>query len=45
MRRCLWFLAYADDLVILSSNERGMKKMMRQLERYIRRIKLEVNDI
>ena len=39
----VWCLAYADDMVFLSNKERGMKKIIKNAERYIRKKKLEVN--
>ncbi|KAH0813723.1 hypothetical protein GEV33_009066 [Tenebrio molitor] len=36
-------LAFADDMVIVAKSEREMKEMMRNLEKYVRKKKLEVN--
>lgn len=39
----LWSLAYADDLVILAKNEKGMKEMMKRMEKYLKRKRLQLN--
>jgi hypothetical protein len=39
----LFGLAFADDLVIIAKNERGTKEMMKNLGKYVRKKKLEVN--
>lgn len=39
----VWTLAYADDLVIVAKNENEMEGMIRNMERYVKRKKLEVN--
>lgn len=39
----VWSLAYADDLVLLAKNEEGMKEMMKRMERYLKRKKLQLN--
>lgn len=39
----IWSLAYADDLVLLTKNEEGMKEMMKKMERYLKRKKLQLN--
>ncbi|XP_071581724.1 uncharacterized protein [Temnothorax nylanderi] len=39
----IWTLAYADDLVLLAKSVDGMKEMIRRLERYLRRKKLQLN--
>jgi hypothetical protein len=36
-------LAYADDLVVLAREEKGMKEMLGNMEKYMRRKKLTVN--
>ena len=38
----VWTLAYADDLVILANEEKRMKKMIKNAERYMERKRLEV---
>lgn len=42
-RMKVWSLAYADDVVLLAMDEKGMKEMMGSLGRYMRRKKLFVN--
>jgi hypothetical protein len=42
-REKVWSLAFADDMVIVAKSEREMKEMMRNLEKYVRKKKLEVN--
>ncbi|KAH0812552.1 hypothetical protein GEV33_010238 [Tenebrio molitor] len=42
-REKVWSLAFADDMVIVAKSERKMKEMMRNLEKYVRKKKLEVN--
>jgi hypothetical protein len=42
-REKVWSLAFADDMVIVAKSEREMKEMMRNLETYVRKKKLEVN--
>ena len=42
-REKVWCLAYADDLVLVANEERGMKDMIRNAERYMKKKKLEVN--
>jgi hypothetical protein len=42
-REKVWSLAFADDMVIVTKSEREMKEMMRNLEKYVRKKKLEVN--
>ncbi|KAH0816691.1 hypothetical protein GEV33_006099 [Tenebrio molitor] len=39
----VWSLAYADDLVVLAREEKGMKEMLGNMEKYMRRKKLTVN--
>jgi hypothetical protein len=39
----VWSLAYADDLVVLAREEKGMKEMLGSMEKYMRRKKLTVN--
>ena len=39
----VWCLAYADDMVFLANKERGMKEMIMNAERYMKKKKLEVN--
>jgi hypothetical protein len=39
----LFGLAFADDLVIIAKNERETKEMMKNLGKYVRKKKLEVN--
>ncbi|KAH0821305.1 hypothetical protein GEV33_001486 [Tenebrio molitor] len=39
----VWSLAYADDLVVLAREEKGMKEMLGSMEKYMRRKKLMVN--
>lgn len=39
----VYMLAYADDLVLLAEEEKGMRAMMTKLERYIRQKWLTVN--
>jgi hypothetical protein len=40
----LWSLAYADDLVVLAREEKGMKEMLGSMRNmYMRRKKLTVN--
>lgn len=38
-----WSLVYADDLVILAKNEEGMKEIMKRMEKYLKRKKLQLN--
>jgi hypothetical protein len=42
-KKKVWSLAFADDMVIVAKSEREMKEMMRNLEKYVRKKKLEVN--
>ncbi|KAJ3632437.1 hypothetical protein MTP99_009448 [Tenebrio molitor] len=42
-REKVWSLAFADDMVIVAKSEREMKEMMRNLGKYVRKKKLEVN--
>ncbi|XP_068912463.1 golgin subfamily A member 6-like protein 6 [Tenebrio molitor] len=42
-REKVWSLAFADDMVIVAKSERKMKEMMRNLEKYVRKKKLQVN--
>jgi ribosomal silencing factor RsfS len=42
-REKVWSLAFADDMVIVAKSEREMKEIMRNLEKYVRKKKLEVN--
>ncbi|XP_029054544.1 uncharacterized protein LOC114881833 [Osmia bicornis bicornis] len=42
-REKFWTLAYADDLVLVTNDEREMQEMMKTLERYLRRKKLTLN--
>ncbi|KAH0811711.1 hypothetical protein GEV33_011080 [Tenebrio molitor] len=42
-REKVWSLAFADAMVIVAKSEREMKEMMRNLEKYVRKKKLEVN--
>jgi hypothetical protein len=42
-REKVWSLALADDLVIVPKSEREMKEMMKNLRKYVRKEKLEVN--
>jgi hypothetical protein len=42
-REKVWSLAFADDMVIVARSEREMKEMMRNLRKYVRKNKLEVN--
>jgi hypothetical protein len=42
-REKVWSLALADDLVIVTKSEREMKEMMKNLRKYVRKKKLEVN--
>jgi hypothetical protein len=39
----VWSLAYSDDLVVLAKEEKGMKEMLGNMEKYMRRKKLTVN--
>lgn len=39
----LWSLAHADDLAILAKNEEGMKEMMKRMEKYLKRKRLQLN--
>jgi hypothetical protein len=39
----VWSLVYADDLVVLAREEKGMKEMLGSIEKYMRRKKLTVN--
>ncbi|CAD6207994.1 GSCOCG00010270001-RA-CDS, partial [Cotesia congregata] len=39
----IYSLAYADDVALLAKNEDEMKGLIRSLERYVERKKLEVN--
>jgi hypothetical protein len=42
-REKIWSLAFADDMVIVAKSEREMKEIMRNLGKYVRKKKLEVN--
>jgi hypothetical protein len=42
-QRKVWRLAFADDLVIVAKSVREMKEMMKNLGKYVRKKKLEVN--
>jgi DNA polymerase III sliding clamp (beta) subunit (PCNA family) len=42
-QRKVWRLAFAVDLVIVAKSVREMKEMMKNLGRYVRKKKLEVN--
>jgi hypothetical protein len=42
-REKVWSLALADDLVIVPKSEGEMKEMMKNLRKYVRKEKLEVN--
>jgi alcohol dehydrogenase YqhD (iron-dependent ADH family) len=42
-QRKVWRLAFTDDLVIVAKSVREMKEMMKNLGRYVRKKKLEVN--
>lgn len=42
-RERIWSLAYADDLVLLTKNEKSMKEMMKRTERYLKEKKLQLN--
>ena len=42
-REKVWSLAYADDLVILAKEKGELKGMIGNLEKYVRKKKLEVN--
>jgi hypothetical protein len=44
-QRKVWRLAFADDLVIVAKSEREMKEMMKNLGRYVRKKKLEVEKM
>ncbi|KMQ84653.1 neurofilament medium polypeptide-like protein [Lasius niger] len=39
----IWTLAYADDLVILAKSEEGMKEMLKRMERFLNKKKLQLN--
>lgn len=39
----IWSLAYADDLVLLAKNEEKIEEMMKRMERYLKRKKLQLN--
>ncbi|XP_051167789.1 uncharacterized protein LOC127285695 [Leptopilina boulardi] len=39
----IYTLAYADDVVLLADNESGMKLLLKEFERYVREIDLNVN--
>lgn len=39
----IWTLAYADDLVMLAKSEEGMKEMLKRMERFLKRKKLQLN--
>lgn len=39
----VWSLAYADDLVIIAKDEKNMKEMMKNLEKFMKRKKLQLN--
>ena len=43
-RNKFWTLAYADDIVLLAYEEKEMKKIMRRLEKYLDRKKLQLNE-
>lgn len=36
-------VAHADDVALVAANERGMKRMIRVLKKYVKRTGLEVN--
>jgi hypothetical protein len=42
-REKVWSLAFREDLVIVAKSEREMKEMMKNLRKYVRKKKLEVN--
>jgi hypothetical protein len=42
-REKVWSLAFADNLVIVAKSEREMKEMMKNLGKYVRKKKVEVN--
>jgi len=39
----IWSLAYADDIVILAKDEESLKEMMKRMERYLKKKKLQLN--
>lgn len=39
----IWTLAYADDMVLIAKERKELKEMMRRLEKYLDRRKLELN--
>lgn len=42
--RKIWTLAYTDDLVLLAETEKELKNMMKRLEKYVKKKKLELNE-
>lgn len=42
-RKKIWTLAYADDLVLISKTEKEMTEMIRYMERYVKKKRMEVN--
>ena len=42
-KKRLWSMEYADEVVLLSEGEEAMKEMMRRLERYLKKKKLELS--
>lgn len=42
-RRKIWTIGYADDLVLLATNEKGLSEMLKRLEGYLEIRGLEVN--
>ena len=42
-KKKIWTLAYADDVAMLAKDEREMKEMMKNLEKYVTRKKLVLN--
>lgn len=39
----IWTLAYEDDMMVIAEDERGMKRMIKCTEKYIKKKKFEIN--
>lgn len=42
-QRKVWTVSYADDVVLMASNEEGIKKMVIKFGRYIKELEMEMN--
>jgi len=43
-KRRIYSLAYTDNIVLITENEREMRSMVERLERYMEKKKLELNE-